>query len=299
MPTGDPAQYVIQKLGLGDVHKSVRGANVTVAVIDSEIDLRHPDLQGVPVERFDATGAPSRPHTHGTGMAGAIAARTRLLGVAPGIRLLAVRAFSESDKSAEATTAQVMKGLDWAIAKNPRIINMSFAGPRDLMTERLLEAASKKGIVLIAAAGNAGPKSPPLYPAADPNVIAVSATDNDDKPFIQANRGKHIAVAAPGVDVLVPSPEGAYQLTTGTSVAAAHVSGVAALLIEARPSLTPADVRGILTRTAKPLGPGKDVQVGAGLIDPIRSLAGIVPAATSQIAPPPLRPGVMPAMPLR
>ncbi|MFL9824856.1 S8 family serine peptidase [Rhodoplanes sp. SY1] len=299
LPTGDPAQYVIQKLGLGAVHKRVRGANVTVAVIDSEIDLRHPDLQGVPVEHFDATGAPSRPHTHGTGMAGAIASRTRLLGVAPGIRLLAVRAFSENDKSAEATTTQVMKGLDWAIAKNPRIINMSFAGPRDLMTERLLEAASKKGIVLVAAAGNAGPKSPPLYPAADPNVIAVSATDNDDKPFVQANRGKHIAVAAPGVDVLVPSPEGAYQLTTGTSVAAAHVSGVAALLIEARPSLTPADVRGILTRTAKPLGPGKDVQVGAGLIDPIRSLAGVAPAATSQIAPPPLRPGVMPAMPLR
>lgn len=300
LPTGDPAQYVIQKLGLGDVHKRVRGANVTVAVIDSEIDLRHPDLQGVAVERFDATGAPSRPHTHGTGMAGAIASRFRLLGVAPGVRLLAVRAFSENDKSADATTAQVMKGLDWAIAKNPRIINMSFAGPRDLMTERLLEAASKKGIVLIAAAGNAGPKSPPLYPAADPNVIAVSATDNDDKPFAQANRGKHIAVAAPGVDVLVPSPDGAYQLTTGTSVAAAHVSGVAALLIEARPSLTPADVRDILTRTAKPLGPGKDVQVGAGLVDPIRSLAGVVPAATSQVTPPPpLRPGVMPAIPLR
>ncbi|MDC7786899.1 S8 family serine peptidase [Rhodoplanes sp. TEM] len=296
LPTGDPAQYVIQKLHLGDLHKRVRGANVTVAVIDSEIDLRHPDLQGVAAERFDATGSPSRPHTHGTGMAGAIASRYRLLGVAPGVRLLAVRAFSETDKSAEATTTQVLKGLDWAIARNPRIINMSFAGPRDLMTERLLEAAARKGIVLIAAAGNAGPKSPPLYPAADPNVIAVSATDTDDKPFAQANRGKHIAVAAPGVDVLVPSPGGGYQLTTGTSVAAAHVSGIAALLIEARPSLTPADVRSLLTRTAKPLGPGRDVQVGAGLVDPVRSLGGIMPATA---APAPIRPGVMPAMPLR
>jgi filamentous hemagglutinin family protein len=303
LPTGDPAQYVIQKLQLGAVHQRVRGSNVTVAVIDSEIDLRHPDLQGVLVERFDATGSPSKPHNHGTGMAGAIASRFRLLGVAPGVRLLAIRAFSETNTSAEATTAQVLKGLDWVLGKNPRIINMSFAGPRDLMTERVLEAASRQGIVLIAAAGNAGPKSPPLYPAADPNVIAVSATDNDDKPFAMANRGKHIALAAPGVDVLVPSPDGSYQLTTGTSVAAAHVSGVAALLIEARPTLTPAEVRSILIRTAKPLGPGKDLQTGAGLIDPIRSLGSLGPATTAATPaiPPaaPIRPGVVPAKPLR
>ncbi|NVO13666.1 MAG: S8 family serine peptidase [Rhodoplanes sp.] len=303
LPTGDPAQYVIQKLQLGAVHQRVRGANITVAVIDSEIDLRHPDLQGVLVERFDATGSPSKPHTHGTGMAGAIASRFRLLGVAPGVRLLAVRAFSETNTSAEATTAQVLKGLDWVLTKSPRIINMSFAGPRDLMTERVLEAASRQGIVLIAAAGNAGPKSPPLYPAADPNVIAVSATDNDDKPFAMANRGKHIAIAAPGVDVLVPSPDGAYQLTTGTSVAAAHVSGVAALLLEARPTLTPAEVRAILIKTAKPLGPGKDLQTGAGLIDPIRSLSSLGPAtsAAPPVIPPaaPIRPGVVPAQPLR
>ena len=106
-------------------------------------------------------------------------------------------------------------------------------------------------MVLIAAAGNAGPRSPPLYPAADPNVIAVTATDIDDALFSGANRGSHIAVAAPGVDVLVPGPAATYQFTTGTSVASAEVSGVAALLIERNPKLTPADVRRILTRTAK------------------------------------------------
>src|SRR6266511_1632151 len=116
---------------------------------------------------------------------------------------------------------------------------MSFAGPADPRLQDALLKANRKGIELIAAAGNAGPNSKPLFPAADPNVIAVTATDMDDSLFSGANRGKHIAVAAPGVDILAPAPDGAYQFTTGTSVAAAEVSGVAALLIERNPLLTP------------------------------------------------------------
>ena len=142
---------------------------------------------------------------------------------------------------------------------------MSFAGPADPRLQDALAKANKKGIVLIAAAGNAGPNSPPLFPAADPNVIAVTATDIDDGLFRGANRGKHIAVSAPGVEVLVPAPNGAYQFTTGTSVAAAEVSGIAALLIERNPALKPADMRRILTSTAKDLGPkGRDSSFGSG-----------------------------------
>src|SRR5258708_38369328 len=173
-------------------------------------------------------------------MAGAIASHRRLLGVAPGVPILAIKAFDEATASAEATSFQILKALDYAISKNVRIINMSFAGPRDLMMERTLKAAYDKGIILIAAAGNAGPKSPPLYPGADPSVIAVTATDYADKPFAMANRGNYIAVSAPGVDVMVPSPNGSYQLTTGTSVAAPHVSAIAALLLETNPTITPA-----------------------------------------------------------
>ena len=83
---------------------------------------------------------------------------------------------------------------------------MSFAGPHDPELERRLADARKRGVILIAAAGNAGPKSKPLYPAADRNVIAVTATDADDRLFAEANRGGHIAVAAPGVDILLPAP---------------------------------------------------------------------------------------------
>ena len=107
-------------------------------------------------------------------------------------------------------------------------------------------------------------------------MIAVTATDAEDALFAGANRGNHIAVAAPGVDVLVPAPEGTYQFTTGTSVAAAEVSGVAALLIERNPSLTPEAVRRILMRTAKDLGPrGRDPNFGAGLVDALAALRSL------------------------
>jgi subtilisin family serine protease len=161
----------------------VRGGNVPIAVIDSEVDVTHPDLEGAVAQRFDAVDTSEKPHEHGTGMAGAIAAHRRLLGTAPAARLLAVHAFSTSAATPESTTFNVLKGINWSVQEGARIINMSFAGPRDPSLARALKAAYDKGIVLIAAAGNAGPKAAPLFPGADPNVIAVTATDVDDKLF--------------------------------------------------------------------------------------------------------------------
>jgi subtilisin family serine protease len=143
---------------------------------------------------------------------------------------------------------------------------MSFAGPADPMLRDMLAKAHARGIVLIAAVGNAGPRSPPLFPAADPLVIGVTATDADDKLLPQANRGPQVAVAAPGVDILVPAPDGAYQITSGTSVAAAHASGVAALLLARNPKMTADEVRRVLTGTATSIG-GKRTDTGAGVID--------------------------------
>jgi subtilisin family serine protease len=261
-------QYAPQKINLLEAHQLARGERIRVAVIDSEIDTSHPDLAGTIKAKFDASADDESPHPHGTGMAGAIAAHRTVLGIAPRVELLAIRAFSASANNAEATTFNIIKGIDWAATQGARIINMSFAGPDDPRLSDVLQRANRKGIVLIAAAGNAGPNSPPLYPAANPNVIAVTATDPDDALFRGSNRGNHIAVAAPGVDILVPAPGGTYQFTTGTSVAAAEVSGVAALLLQRNPALTPADVRRILMGTSKDLGPqGRDRDFGAGLID--------------------------------
>jgi hypothetical protein len=274
---GDPAQYVVNQLRLTDVHRIALGSNVLVAVIDSEIDAKHPDLAGAVVEEYDAIGNHDKPHLHGTGMAGAIAAHRKLIGIAPGARILAIHAFSsDAADSAQATTEHILMGIDWAIKKGARVINMSFAGPDDPMLQLALQKAHDQGVVLIAAAGNAGPKSPPLYPAADPNVIAVTAVDTNDKLLPQANQGAYIAVAAPGVDVVEPAPNAGYQVTTGTSVAAAHVSGVAALLIEHDPTIDEATVRELLTSSAKDLGThGRDDQFGWGLVDPYRALMAL------------------------
>ena len=290
---GDPAQYTLSKLRLGEAHGLAKGNDILVAVIDSGVDVDHPELQGVLAGSFDALESKEKAHSHGTGIAGAIAARSRLMGVAPAARILAIRAFATSGATAEATTFAILRGIDHAVTQGARVINMSFAGPADPGLSRQLAAARARNIVLIAAAGNAGAKSPPLYPAADPNVIAVSATDAEDKLFVASNRGNHIAVTAPGVDILLPAPDANYQVTSGTSFAAAHVSGIAALILERKPGLTPDAVRKILISTAKDLGPrGKDDQYGAGLADAYQAIlaveprtAGPAPAGAGRAAP--------------
>jgi len=272
-PEGDPAQYALGKLRLPLAHGLAKGDRVLIAVIDSGVDTTHPEFVGVIADTFDVLDPSEPPHAHGTAIAGAIAAHSRLMGVAPSAKILAIRAFGDSKGSAEGTTFNIIKSIDWAMNKGAQIINMSFSGPQDPALARRLVAAREKGIILIAAAGNAGPKSPPLYPAADPNVIAVTATDSEDNLFSASNRGAHIAIAAPGVDILLPSPGGNYQVSSGTSFAAAHVSGIAALILERKRDLKPDAVRKILVSTAKDLGPkGRDIYFGAGLADAYQAL---------------------------
>ena len=250
---GDPAQYVLAKMQVQEAQKLATGKNIAVAVIDSEVDQTSKELAGSIAKTFDALGGKDAPHQHGTGMAGAIAAHSRLLGIAPGAQLYTARSFEGSD-SAKGTSFSVYKSLEWSADNGVRVINMSFAGPNDPAMHRFLDAAYRKDIILVAAAGNAGPNAPPLYPGSDSDVIAVTATDSNDTVFKKANHGDYIAIAAPGVDIIAAAPSGSYQFTSGTSIAAAHVSGVVALLLEKNPALKPNDVRDILTNSATPLG---------------------------------------------
>lgn len=282
---GDPAQYVLAKLRLPQAHTLAHGANVTVAVIDSGIDVKHPELAGAIADSFDALGSKEGPHVHGTGIAGAIVAHGRLMGSAPAARILAIRAFGVAPNGAESTSFVVLKGLDYAVTHGAQIVNMSFAGPKDGLIERGIAAAAARGIVMVAAAGNAGPKSPPLYPAANGNVIAVGATDAQDKLFAASNRGSHIAVTAPGVDIFLPAPDEKYQMTSGTSFSAAYVSGLAALMLERNPALKPDDLREILVKTARDLGtPGRDDLFGAGEVDAYAAVMAVAAAPSVPVA---------------
>jgi len=274
---GDPAQYAVAKLRLPEAHQLAHGANVRVAVIDSGIDVRHPELADSIVETFDAAGSNEGPHVHGTGIAGAIVSHARLMGGAPAAKILAIRAFVVASGGVQSNSFAVLKGLDYAAAHGAQIVNMSFAGPKDALIERGIAALAAKGIVMIAAAGNAGAKSPPLYPSANPNVIAVSATDAKDHLFTASNRGGHIALAAPGVDIFLPAPDQKYQITSGTSFSAAYVSALAALMLERNPALKAEELRAVLIRTARDLGsPGRDDLFGAGEADAYAAVQAVI-----------------------
>ncbi len=271
-------QYVVGKLHLQQAHDLATGNHVLVAVIDTGIDLQHPELHGAIAAGFDAIGGDRAPHRHGTAMASAIVAHGRLMGVAPAAHILSVRAFDGEEAGAHSTTTRLVDSLQWTASSAARVVNMSFTGPADPAIHEAIAAARRKGMVLIAAAGNDGPQAPPDYPAAYPEVIAVTATDSDDHLLKVANHGPYVAVAAPGVEIFVATPNAGYGYTSGTSIATAHVSGLAALLLERNPRLTPDAVQAILTGTARDLGPkGRDDEFGAGLVDAYAAVLAVSP----------------------
>lgn len=279
-----PPQYVVGKLHLPQAHKLAQGRGVRVALIDSGVDMEHPELRGSVVGYLDAVDGQATPHAHGTSMAAAIVAHGELDGMAPAARLLVGRAFGGTQAaSANGKSFQILTALDWVVQQRAKIINLSFAGPQDRLLSKALAGAKERGLIVVAAAGNGGPRSGPLYPGADPNVIAVTATDADDELFPEASRGGYVAVAAPGVDVLTAEPGGRYAFTSGTSIAAAHVAGIVALLVEKQADLDLAGARRILAESAVDLGSkGRDPLFGAGRVDAEAAVARMLPVATAQ-----------------
>lgn len=278
------AQYGLDMIGIPRAQELATGRGVKVAVIDSGIDAEHPDLKDAIVETFDATGSTEPiPDAHGTAVAGIIRAKGTVLGVAPGATLLAARAFSGDPKrdTAESTSFILLKALDWSIGHGANVINLSFAGGRDPVLERIIAEANNRKVILVAAAGNGGPKAAPAYPAAYPQVIAVTAHDKADKLYQHANRGDYITVAAPGVEILVPIAKGSHMFMSGTSMSSAYVTGIIALMLERSPNLTPERARMILTETAGDLGkPGRDNEFGAGRVDAHAALEEIIKRAS-------------------
>ncbi len=272
-------QYAPANMQLGAAHKLATGQKAVVAVIDSGIDRNHPELVDALAGVFNAVGdrAP-KPDAHGTAIAGIIGARAKLLGVAPGVQLLAARAFfSERGGPPLTTTFVLLRAVDWSYANKARVFNLSFTGPEDSAVRKILKSAHDRGAILVAAAGNAGPGAPPAYPAAYPHVLAITALDKASNLYKKANRGGYVAAAAPGVDVLVPIPRGGYDVKSGTSFAAAHISGLIALMLERNPALTTAEIREHIMSAAHDLGPkGHDTLFGAGRADALGALQAVI-----------------------
>jgi subtilisin family serine protease len=268
------AQYTTEKLRLADAHRLARGRNIKIALIDTGVDTGHPELAGLGIETFDATGTGRvRADVHGTAMLGILGGRKQLVGVAPDARILAARAIGTDG---EATTESVHKALAWSFSNGAQIINIGLGGPRDPLLQEEIAAAIARGTIIVAAAGNGGENAPPVYPAAYKDVIAVTAVDASDKVYLEANHGNYITLAAPGVDIPTPVLNRAYGTASGTSYAAAHVSGVIALLLEKKPGLKATDVRDVLTRTARKSASGQSTKdFGAGIVDPMRALESL------------------------
>ncbi len=244
-----------------------RGQGIRVAVVDTGAAVRHPDLKRKIALQRDFRhndGTVEDSAGHGTHVAGTVAAETNnrrgVAGGCPACKLLIAKAFSPDGGYDFA----IARSITWSVDRGAKVINCSFEGPGN--SEALkdaLDRATRKGAVVVAAAGNGG-TSAPSYPAAYPNVIAVAATNMDDRRASFSNHGSWVDVAAPGVNILSTVP-GGYGYRGGTSMAAPHVSALAGLL--ASQGRGPKAIRDRILRTALDLGPdGRDPYYGKGRI---------------------------------
>ncbi len=275
-------QYGPRAVRLTDAHQLALGRNIVIAVIDSAVDESHPDLKGAVVQSFDVVGGKdASADFHGTAVAGIIRSRGVVAGVAPQAWIMSVRAFrTNQGAQPETSTEHLLAAVDLAVTKGARVLNMSFVGRRDQQLHEILKVANRRGIILVAAAGNGGPTAAPAYPAAYPEVIAVTAVDEDDNRYEHANRGRYIAIAAPGVDILAPVQGGKHELVSGTSFATAYVSGIAALLLERNPGIDTAAIGKLITAGADDLGPaGRDDDFGAGRVNALKALRSMLEVA--------------------
>lgn len=245
------------------------GAGVNVAVIDTGIDLDHPDLAANVKGNVNMTSSTKNgddDNGHGSHVAGIIAGADNeigVIGVAPQANLYAVKVLS---RSGSGWVSDIIEGLDWAVIHDMDVANMSLGASVDVDAFRLAVAnADAAGLIQVAAAGNES--GPVGYPAAYPQVIAVSATTDVDLLAYYSNVGPEVDLAAPGSSIFSTYKGGGYATLSGTSMASPHVAGTAALVLAAKGPLTTAQLKARLAATADVLPGLSTSQQGAGLVD--------------------------------
>lgn len=296
-------QWALRKIGLPAAWSLVRGMAAPLAIIDSGIDLDHRDLASriwqnpgeVAGNGLDDDGngfvddvagwdfvdddpVPDDPYYHGTHVAGIAGAATNngqgIAGVTWETPLMAIRVL---DEYGDGRWDDVSAAIIYAANNGARVLNLSLGGgfPSLTMTAAILYAR-ERGCLVVAAAGNSGGSV--LFPARLSEVIGVGATDENDAVWPNSNRGPELDLVAPGVEILSSVPGNRYIEVSGTSMAAPHVSGVAALLWDRSPTLTADEVTSLLLQTAVDLPPaGRDDVTGWGRLDAGRAIRAALP----------------------
>jgi len=267
--------YGPEQTGAVRLHPVSTGKGVVVAIIDTGVDEKNAELDGRITAHADFTGQGFTADAHGTAIAGIVAAHADngvgSYGTAPGADIVALKACAPVEPGkleSRCWTSTLVAALDEAIARDARIVNMSIGGPPDPLLARWVALARDRDRVIVAAAGNGGPLAKPAFPAALPGVLAVTAVDAADRPYPQATEGDYVALAAPGVDILSPAPNGTFPPLSGTSMAAAHAAAVVALLLELAPTATSDQIRAALVDGAQGHAlAGSERRLGAGLLD--------------------------------
>ncbi len=281
IPPNDPSlapQWAITKIQAEKAWEVTTGSpEVVVAILDTGIEMTHQDLVNKVLPGRDIVNNdpdPSDDHGHGTHVAGIVAAeannRLGIAGISWDSTLLPVKVITSSGEGAY---SDVMDGILYAVDKDARVLNFSIGGySYSQVLGDAVEYAHTKGAVIVAAGGNED-SSDPIYPAAYPNVIGVSATDPADQIWTPSNQGTYIKLSAPGIDILSTALGNVYVSATGTSASTAHVSGVASLILSKNPDFSNTQVEQILYQTADDLGEaGLDPEFGYGRLNAAKAL---------------------------
>lgn len=257
--SGDPYRHLqasLERLNVAPLRAEFSGAGVRVAMIDSGVEADHPDLEHALAERLDFVGTGRVSERHGTGIAGVLIAASGngkgIVGVAPGASLYAYRACWEAqDGATRCNSLTLSRALDHVVATRAHVVNLSLTGPKDPLLDRLVERIVHQGALVVV--------------AYDPQSRAHNRFPSPRRGVITVRNGSGIsesgydALCAPGDAVLTAQPGHSYDYMHGASLAAAHVSGVLALMLEAEPDLAPEETLTMLSRSMRVVDNGYSV----------------------------------------
>lgn len=264
-----PRLYAPEMVGLQDVGACPPVSGLRIGIIDGPVDASHPALVGANITQQSTLSSDDQVvhGNHGTAVAALLVGTDTagaLSGYLQGARLYSAHAFADENGEPAADVSRIATALDWLAAADVLAINMSFAGPENIVLERLLADVADRNIIMVAAAGNTGRREN-LLPAASPDVIAVTAIDAARRVYRSASYGNHIEFAAPGVDVYVANGGGG-GYASGTSFAAPIITAFAARSLQASHQDIES-LRNALRAQSQDLGDaGRDQRYGWGLV---------------------------------